>query len=46
MGTSHETKIQTAENSGDFCTYLPSGKYSFEVVTNNQEKESGIQYVW
>lgn len=30
--------------SGQFCTYLGSGKYSFSVLISDDEKSSGIQF--
>lgn len=41
--TFHTTATSMAGSNGEWCTFLPSGKYNFEVLTTEKDKSSGIQ---
>lgn len=38
------TTVSSKSESGDWCTYLSSGKYNVEVLTTDPDKNSGIQF--
>lgn len=37
------TQTQSKAGSGDWCEYLPNGKYSIEVLITDADKADGIQ---
>lgn len=45
IGSTFYSEVESdASRSGEFCTYLGSGKYSFSVLISDNEKSSGIQF--
>lgn len=38
------TEVDTQAGSGEWCTFLPSGRYSVEVLTTGEEIRKGIQF--
>ncbi|XP_067633039.1 BOS complex subunit NOMO1 [Eurosta solidaginis] len=38
------TTISSKAESGEWCTYLPKGKFNVEVLTTETEKTSGVQF--
>ncbi|EDW02305.1 GH19965 [Drosophila grimshawi] len=44
LGSTFHTTTTTKPESGSWCAYLPGGKYSFEVLTTELDKQSGIQF--
>uniref|UniRef100_A0A034WVQ7 Nodal modulator 1 n=8 Tax=Bactrocera TaxID=47832 RepID=A0A034WVQ7_BACDO len=38
------TTVSSKPESGDWCTFLSSGKYNIEVLTTDSDKTSGIQF--
>ncbi|KAH8394787.1 hypothetical protein KR222_006026 [Zaprionus bogoriensis] len=43
-GSTFHTTVTTQAGSGNWCTFLAAGKYSFEVLTTDADKASGIQF--
>lgn len=43
-GSTFHTTATTKADSGKWCAFLPAGKYSFEVLTTDADKASGIQF--
>lgn len=39
------TQATTAAGTGEWCTFLPSGRFTVQVLTTAEEKEQGVQYV-
>lgn len=44
VGSTFHTTATTEPQSGSWCAFLPAGKYSFEVLTTDTDKASGIQF--
>lgn len=44
QGSTYHTTINTDADTGDWCCFLPSGKYVIEVLTNDNDKSNGIQF--
>ncbi|XP_036332168.1 nodal modulator 1 isoform X1 [Rhagoletis pomonella] len=38
------TTVSSKPETGDWCTFLPSGKFNIEVLTTDEDKASGIQF--
>lgn len=38
------TQVNTKSGTGEWCTYLPSGRYTVEVLTSSEEKSAGVQF--
>lgn len=43
-GSTFHTTAPSKADSGEWCTYLPSGKFSIEVLTTDTDKSDGIQF--
>ncbi|XP_030379787.1 nodal modulator 3 [Scaptodrosophila lebanonensis] len=44
IGSTFHTTATTQASSGNWCTYLPAGKYNIVVLTTDADKTSGIQF--
>lgn len=42
--TFHTETQSAGDGSGKWCTYLPNGKFSVEVLTSGEEKQQGVQF--
>ncbi|XP_055839331.1 BOS complex subunit NOMO1 [Episyrphus balteatus] len=43
-GSTFHTTASSKAETGEWCTYLPSGKFSIEVLTTDADKAGGIQF--
>lgn len=43
-GSTFHTTTSTKAETGECCTFLPSGRYNIEVVTSDADKANGIQF--
>ncbi|XP_063993834.1 BOS complex subunit NOMO3 [Diachasmimorpha longicaudata] len=43
-GATFHREIDTDPKTGDYCLYLPPGKYQFSVEVNTEEKTKGLQF--
>ncbi|XP_037806590.1 nodal modulator 1 isoform X2 [Lucilia sericata] len=44
QGSTFHTTANTDAESGVWCAYLPSGKFSIEVLTTDSDKSNGVQF--
>lgn len=44
QGSTFHTTADTNADSGVWCAYLPSGKFSIEVLTSDSDKSNGVQF--
>lgn len=43
LGSTEHNTVNTKASTGKFCEYLRPGKYSLQVMVNEEEKQEGIQ---
>ncbi|XP_037945256.1 nodal modulator 1 [Teleopsis dalmanni] len=44
QGSTFHTTSSSKPKSGDWCTYLPKGKFNVEVLTTDADKQNGVQF--
>lgn len=44
QGSTFHTTVNTNADTGIWCAFLPSGKFSIEVLTTSSDKSNGVQF--